>query len=364
MLQTFRNWLTSSEIDPKDSPWSGENFGLNLRFMLIVTVFVANAIEPLILSNPELKALFLWIFTFHMPLFVGVTGYFSRSSLHGKKGNRVLFQIAQQYIIFQSIYSLFDYVFFQVPGVKHSFFVPYLLLWFLVGHLVWRCVLRLFIKWKIRYPVLLSLLLGIGIGFVPFDGAWLAVSRTFVYLPFFIIGYNWNFSAVRAKLRTWMRLTGAAVSAALLIAIFVLHSYIEPVWLMNSMTFRELGWLSNDWQPVVMRLGIYGIEFVASAAFLAWVPQRVCAITDLGRRTLYVFLIHGLIVRFVEYFGLYDHITSGMSAALLIISSIGCTMLLAQSSVKSIAHHVIEPNGEAVFAWVWRGVWRRSMKQG
>ncbi|MGZ9584812.1 acyltransferase family protein [Paenibacillus marinisediminis] len=364
MLAHFRRWFNRSGVSPKDSPWSGEIFGLNLRFLLIVTVFVSNAIEPLIYRIPEMKAIFLWIYTFHMPLFVGVTGYFARRSLTGPAGNRVLIQIALQYIIFQSIYSFFDYTLFQVPGTKHSFFVPFLLLWFLVGHVIWRLLMRLFIHWKVRYPVLLSIVLGILVGFIPVSGTWLALSKTFVYFPFFIIGYSWNFNWFRSHMHVWKRLTGAAISALLLVGMFYAAPYMEPSWLMNSMTFRELGWLSSDLHPIVYRLCIYGIEFIAAAAFLAWVPQRTCAVTDLGKRTLYVFLIHGFIVRFAEYFGLYNNIHDGLGCALLILASIGFTVMLAHPNVKRFAHVIIEPNSEAVFGWVRRGVWRRSPKQG
>lgn len=54
---------------------------LNLRFMLIVTVFAGNAIEPLISRMDGLHGLYMWIFSFHMPLFVLVTGYFAKKAL-------------------------------------------------------------------------------------------------------------------------------------------------------------------------------------------------------------------------------------------------------------------------------------------
>lgn len=363
MHKNFRSLFHKTEVQPKESPWSGEAFGLNLRFLLIVTVFVSNAIEPLIQSDPGLKALFIWIFTFHMPLFVGVTGYFARHNLKGHAGNKVLRQIALQYLIFQSMYLLFDYWIFKVPGITHNFFVPYLLIWFLMGHLIWRLVMRLFIHWNIRYPVLLSLAIGLLVGFLPLDGAWFALSRSFVYLPFFIIGYSWNFTAIFQSIRSWIRPVGLMVSTALLIIIYIGGQEINPVWLMNNMTYHELGWSHAGLNPLFIRLCIYGVEFIAAASFLAWVPQRICAITDLGKRTLYVFLIHGFIIRYAVYVGLYDHIHEGITTALLIAGSIACTILLAQPHIRKATHIVIEPNSEAVFGWVRNGAWRRRMKQ-
>ncbi|MCR8845946.1 fucose 4-O-acetylase [Paenibacillus sp. SC116] len=351
---------TRSKV-PTISHGSGETFGLNLRFMLIVTVFIANAIEPLINTMPEMKALFLWIFTFHMPLFVGVTGYFARTNLFGPHGNRILKQIALQYVLFQSIYSVLDMTLFQVPGITHSFFIPYLLLWFLVGHAVWRIVLRSFIRWNVRYPIWVAAAMGVFIGFIPFEGDWLGISRTFVYLPFFIIGYYFPFNTLARWFVTPIRFIAAGISGILLIALFQLHPYIDPTWLMNSFTYEQLGWEINS-LAIMMRLSIYTLELLASAAFLAWVPTRKCAITDCGRRTLYVFLIHGLLIRFAEYFGLYKHIDSSILAICLIFVSVGCTIVLTHRLVKTVCHPLIEPNGEAVFGWIRPYPRRRRMK--
>ncbi|MBN3525758.1 acyltransferase family protein [Paenibacillus apiarius] len=340
---------------------SGETFALNLRFLLIVCVFVGNAIEPLIGGMPEIKALFLWIYAFHMPLFVFVTGYFARHNLNGQAGIRVLKQIALQYVIFQSIYSLLDVLLFRVPGITHSFFMPYLLLWFLVGHMFWRLMMMLFTRCQVRHPIILSIMLGVLVGFLPVEGAWLGISRSVVYLPFFVIGYAFNFDAFRARITPALRLLAAALSAAILVALYMTANRINPVWLMNNMTFRELGWTGGFLTASVLRLGIYGLELVASIAFLAWVPQRNNGITALGQRTLYVFLIHGIVIRFVVYSGIYNHISAGFETALLIAASVAGAIMLAQPQVRECCHPIIEPKWDKIAAWTRRSVLHRGM---
>lgn len=348
--------------NPKDSPWSGENFGLNLRFMLIVSVFVGNAVEPLIQTMPEVKALFLWMLTFQMPLFVGVTGYFAKNNLFGHSGDRILKQIALQYLLFQSIYSLLDIIWFQVPGIKHSFFVPYLLLWFLVGHVIWRLLMRVFARLNVRHPFIWACAIGILAGFLPIQGTWFGFMKTLVYFPFFVIGYSFSLEWIQARMHGVIRTAGLAVSLVLFVVMFVFAPHLEPAWLSNSMNFYELGWMHSSWQAIVMRCAIYGIEFIGSIAFLAWVPQRLCAFTDWGKRTLYVFLIHGIIIRIIAATGMYDHITNGWFAILLIACAVTSTILLLHPKVRQWTRPVIEPNSEAVFGWIRRGAWRSHMK--
>lgn len=364
-MQESRWKQASSGLKSAVSLRSGETFGLNLRFMLIVCVFIANAIEPLIGTMPELKSLFVWIFTFHMPLFVFVTGYFARSNLNGRAGWTVMKQIGIQYVIFQSLYSLLDVTLFHVPGMKHSFFIPYLLLWFLIGHLIWRAILMLFNRWQVRHPVILAAIIGIAAGFLPIDGAWLGLSRTLVYLPFFAFGYVFRDDAFQRFAASRFRKLAAGLSVGLLIVLLLWPNVLHSEWLMNHMTFRELGWLEQSpWYAIGMRLFIYALEIVASVAFLAWVPLRTGWITGLGRRTLYVFLLHGLIIRLLVVSGLYHYITTGPQAVLLIAASLACTVLLAQPAVRSLCRPIIEPRWNGLGGWHRMSVFHRGMKQG
>jgi len=47
-----------------------DTFYDNLKFFLIVTVVVGHFVSPLTDSSKFCKSLFLFIYTFHMPLFV------------------------------------------------------------------------------------------------------------------------------------------------------------------------------------------------------------------------------------------------------------------------------------------------------
>lgn len=326
----------------------GETFCLNLRFMLIVCVFVGNAIEPLIAQNPAVKTLFLWIFTFHMPLFVFVTGYFAKTNLFGQQGSKTLKQIAIQYVIFQTIYSMLDAFVFQIPGTHHSFFAPYWLLWFLVSHLCWRLILMAVLKFNVKYAVIISIILGVCIGYLQVEGTWLSISRTFVYLPFFMIGYFIRIERIVNFFSPVRRIFGILFSLTLFVILLQYTEFLNPRWFYGSFTFGQIG--EADWSAGFTRLLLYGLQFIASLAFLAWIPQRESRLTDWGRRTLYVFLLHGLIVRFAVYFGVYSYILNPLSIVLLISAAILFTILLAQPWVKQIAHPLIEPQTQ----WIVR----------
>lgn len=319
-------------------------FFLNTRFLLITMVFIGNIIEPLVGHYASVKAVYLWIFTFHMPLFVFVTGYFGRATLTGAPAKKVMQQIVLQYIIFQSLYSLMDALVFHVPGTIHSFFMPYLLIWFLLSHLCWRAIYLLFHYLGIKHPVAVSIGLAVLIGYGGFNGSFLSLSRTFVYVPFFFIGASFNYERFASMLTSYRRVAGAAGSALLLVALYFTAHRIDPRWLFGSFTYGYLG--HSEWYAGLIRMGIYVIEFTASAAFLCWVPRHVVRMTDWGKRTVYIFLLHGFVVRFTVVSGLYNHVNHPAFAVLLIAYAISFTILLGQPFIKEWTHRIIEPQTE------------------
>lgn len=319
----------------------GETFFLNLRFMLIITVFVGNAIEPLISSLNGLHSLYMWIFSFHMPLFVLVTGYFAKQHLTGKHGRKILLRIGLQYIIFQSLYSILDATIYHVQGIHHSFFAPYLLLWFLASHAFWRLLMIGMSKWTPAAQIIFSILSGIAVGYLQLDGIWFSISRTFVYLPFFVIGYHFSFQFFYRFFSKWIKITAAAASILLFILFGALGSELPLGWLYGSMTYLQLGY--QEWYAGIYRLAMYCLQIAASLAFMGWVPTQLCRMTDWGSRTLYVFLLHGFIVRFAAVSGLYTYLNNAVGASLLVLSAILLTILLAQPKVKGLLHFIVEP---------------------
>ncbi|ASA19970.1 acyltransferase family protein [Paenibacillus donghaensis] len=320
----------------------GETFFLNLRFMLIVTVFVGNAIEPLIGNMSGLHSLYLWIFSFHMPLFVLVTGYFARKSLTGTAGCKVLLQLATQYLIFQSLYSLLDVSLFHVSNIHHSFFAPYLLLWFLASHACWRLLMLGMGRWSTGAQITFAVTAGVAVGYLQLDGVWFSISRTFVFLPFFVIGYHFSFGMFVKWVQKYVKIAAAAFSVLIFAVLAAIGSEFPLGWLYGSMTYMQLE--AIEWYAGLYRLAVYALQITASLAFLGWVPYQVSRMTDWGRRTLYVFLLHGFIVRLAAVSGLYAYIGNAAGTVVLLLCAILSTVLLAQPGVKHLLHPLVEPS--------------------
>jgi fucose 4-O-acetylase-like acetyltransferase len=330
-------------------PEKNHTFFINTRFALIVLVVFGNLLMPLMDRFPEAKALIEWIFTFHIPVFVLVTGYFSKGFWEHKDAPMHIAKIAWQYVLFQSLYSLADYYFFRTPDTTYSFWSPYWMLWFLFSHLGWKLLLVPFRK--LRHPMLAAILLGVLVGYLPVDGAWLSLSRTLVFFPFFLAGYLLQPGKL---LRLAEQLPVRVGAAVFLVGTYLVFAggliQIDLGWLLGSRTFGSLQ--HHEWYAGVLRIGVYALEGAAALAFLLLQSSRKSTNTDWGTRTLYVFLLHGSIIKVLTLMGLYAWFDQPVKLVLLLLLGMTITVLLSQPRVMLVTKAWIDPRIELVWTHV------------
>lgn len=131
-----------------------------------------------------------YIYTFHMPLFVLISGYFTRikSTISFYKG---IVKILIPLVFFQIVSLCLAYIFFdEIPGLS-SLITPYWTLWYLLSLIFWRFILQFTPKRLINKPILyifITFVLSLLGGLID-NGRVLSISRTLCFYPYFIIGY-------------------------------------------------------------------------------------------------------------------------------------------------------------------------------
>lgn len=166
-----------------------DSFFDSLKFFLIALVIFGHCIEIGTRTRIGL-ALYNTIYSFHMPLFVFVSGYFSRKYDDLGSSFRKFFKLVETYLIFQIIFSLPSIL----SGDLFSMFMrPYWVLWYLFSLIIWRLFLQFAPpnllksnRWKMTFCIVT--MLSLIAGFVPV-GYELSFQRSMTFLLFFTIGY-------------------------------------------------------------------------------------------------------------------------------------------------------------------------------
>ncbi|OIK10949.1 acyltransferase [Bacillus sp. MUM 116] len=299
----------------------------NAKFVLIFLVVFGHMISPLKNDDGFLFTLYTVIFLFHMPAFILISGYFAKG--FRKKGYllKTVKKVLIPYFIFQVIYSIFYYLSGQEQSFEIDFLHPHWTLWFLLSLFCWNVMLYLFAKYK-WYGFIFSVLLGIAIGYIDSVGSFLSLSRTFVFFPYFLLGFLLDKELLRRLIRAkFSRPVGLGVMISIIVLFAIEFPKDAVPWLLGDTSYANMG--IKQFTDGLLRAGQYALTLVVVFGFFALIPSNRFKLTKIGERTLYVYLFHGFILKSFQTFlpdeGL--NIISNNYLLLIIFSFIICISL-------------------------------------
>ena len=170
----------------------------NARFACIVLVVLGHAIQRLTYDSDIALAVYLSVYAFHMPAFAIIAGYFSKSGAPTRRQmGRVITDILLPYVIFEGLWTLTKWL---VEGDgSPNLTQPSWTLWFLLALGIFRLVLPYLAL--LRWPLLWTVAISIGAGYLPNIDSTFSLSRTLGLLPFFTLGWWLSEKDVVARFR-------------------------------------------------------------------------------------------------------------------------------------------------------------------
>lgn len=177
----------------------------SMKALLIFFVVLAHILHDYG-TGPVGDAMYKIIFSFHMPAFLFVSGYFARY-----KPKALFAKLFPLYLLFQCLHYLLDFIGNsvierQLTTVPLQFFTPRFTLWYLLAILAYQLLIPVIEVESTRQKVkILIAVIGFGLlmGLTPDNDNFMAMSRIITFLPFFLLGYYERqlriFSRVRQK---------------------------------------------------------------------------------------------------------------------------------------------------------------------
>ncbi|MFE2290035.1 acyltransferase family protein [Streptomyces sp. NPDC059452] len=278
----------------------------NVKYLAIVLVAVAHAWEPVMDGSRATRALYMIVYAFHMPAFILISGYFSRSfDMSAPKVKRLITGVAVPYVLFETAYSLFKRYVGDSPGEPISLVDPLYLTWFLIALFVWRVTTPI---WRtLRHPLPVALAIAMLASVSPDIGDDLDLQRVFQFLPFFVLGLLMKPEHFRLVRRREVRLLALPLFAGALLFAYWIAPRMQLGWLYRANSAQEMD--APWWSGAVMSLALFGCGLALTIAFLAWVPRRRTWFTALGAGTICGYLLHGFLIKGAVYTGLFDRYT-------------------------------------------------------
>ncbi|MEV6331076.1 acyltransferase family protein [Streptomyces sp. NPDC051909] len=348
MSQNAPSALSSGASD--SSPAGRTAYFDNAKLLAVVLVVCGHFWEPLI-GQPEqrhIKALYLLVYTFHMPAFILVSGFFSRGfTAQPRQIRRLVSGVLVPFVLWGTLLALFN-GFVTDESVTIKPLTPVWVTWFLIALFLWRLSTPL---WRnLRAPVTTATALFLAAGAFSL-GAQLSITRVLQFLPCFVIGLVMDPRHL-ARLREARWIKAAAVISFLTVggAAFVVAPDFNAVWLYRSAGAPDLHVSYGHW--VAEALVIHVVGLVLTAAFLVLVPSRRTWYTSLGAGTMCAFLLHAFIRQAMVATGLYERdALQGLPGQLALTAlALALALLLCTRPVRALMRPLVEPR----LNWLFR----------
>jgi fucose 4-O-acetylase-like acetyltransferase len=299
--------------------------------------------EPLSNTSRAADALYMTVYAFHMPAFIIISGYFSRSfDMRPDRLKRLVTTIVVPYVIFEIAYTFFKRWADHDPTYPISLLDPWYLTWFLIALFIWRLTAPL---WKIvRWPLPLALLIATLAAISPGIGNDLDMQRVLQFLPYFIVGLNMKPEHWQLLRRRQVRILAVPVFACALVFAYWAAPRMNSAWFYHRDSVQELA--APAWTGPVMTLAIFGCSMLLVCSFFAWVPRRHMWFTRLGAGTLYGYLLHGFVMkgsRFWHWYDAYAWIRQPQGEVLVTLMGATLITLLCTPPVQRIFRFAMEP---------------------
>lgn len=327
----------------------------------MATVVIGHMLTTTRTDSALAFGLYAYIYLFHMPAMILLSGYFSKAELN-LNGVKSTLALLSTWLIFEVIWIFYRWLIDGRAFNDAFLIVPSWTLWFLVTLITMRILLP-FIA-ALKHPLVVSIVIALVAGLSPMIGTEFSAMRTLSLLPFFVFGWlakerGWLSGAWFAKPSRQLKAAAWGLLGAIALVFVALpnlrNTFRVDVWL----TWRDDYWSLVDfagaWPAIAglgMRSGFLLIAFVMTMAVLILVPRSTSVLTVWGTRTLYLYLLHGFVVYALRHYGVIDAIgTLGtLGTFLLIAMGAGLSMLLSMRWAQKLTRPLIEPNIEWMLA--------------
>lgn len=298
----------------------------NLKFLLIMTVVIGHCIDYMTGSSNIMKSLFLFIYSFHMPLFIYLSGLFH--SNHNVKNRCICFIfIGYAMKIFLCLTKLFLF-----HKASFSLLSDGGIPWFMFTLAMFTACSYFLRNIDIRKIFLLAFLLACVIGYDKSVGDYLYLSRFIIFYPFYLLGQmtdrNKLFELTHKKSLKLLSFAGIMIWGFLCIKKLNTLYFLRPLFTgRHSFSSNPIFEVNGFFYRILCMI----ITLLIGFFLLCLVPdRRIPFVTDAGRRTLQVYFWHRPIVYFMDYLKIHEILKISFTGKILwILIGVILTIILS-----------------------------------
>ena len=268
----------------------------NIRFFLIFCVVFGHILE-ICPDFSQREYLYRVIYSFHMPAFLFLTGYFAKF-----RPDRIIRQFFLPYILFQTLYIAFANRYLDVT-LDRQYTTPYWILWYLLVCMYYQVLIPMYDTDDRKQQALrlaAAVVIALLIGRDKTAGYFASASRFFTFQPYFLLGYytRKNSGPLQAlyhkHTENWYLCCVPVICLSLL--------YLKFADFHKDVLYGSYSYTAKDYTMLT--------RFLCMVIALAWIGflyglaigplnRRLPPVTAMGQNVMPIFLLHGFVLRWI-----------------------------------------------------------------
>lgn len=313
----------------------------NAKVMLVTLVVVGHSLT-LPRSSELSNQAYDFVYYFHIPAFVLVTGYMSRSFTWSRRHLWSLFcTIVVPFLLFEPLLVAWRVQLGDDIG-NRLWLQPHWAMWYLVAVFFWRLAAPVLKRsgWMVPASVVVSAAAGLH------DFEYLSLNRVLGLLPFFVIGLH-----LGPKVLDRLRSTRAIPPAVVAMVLLWWWSGRTDDWARTPFLHWDTPYsdftMFSTAESIRIRLVVMVIALAATAAMLALTPRGRQWFTAMGSATMVVYLGHTFVIRWVrsEEFFRRGEPHERLDVLAVVTFGIALSLLLASPGVRRVGAWAVDPIG-------------------
>ncbi|EHK2345567.1 acyltransferase family protein [Clostridium perfringens] len=330
----------------------------NSKGLLIFLVVLGHSLEFIRKDYEVARLLYVFIYEFHMPVFVFISGYLSKNVEKGRRN--AVRNFLTPFLLFNIIWNLITLVgplflrgeFTELPSEQaFSFFTPGWALWYIFAMFLWKILLPDLLKFKNIF--ILSVIAGIFVKLSGEFGSYMALSRTITFAPFFLAGYY----SSEEKLKRFRKFTIFNIlNKVPSILILIIGVLIALIFVNYSNIADEFFWADRSYSNfnieiftgILLYIAVYIIGFAFVYVFINLMPENQTFLSKIGKNTLSVYFLHTYFIGSI--LGLTSLMSSNLGKLLaLIVGSLIVTFILSRDGVARFFNKFLDKFNRLLF---------------
>jgi len=292
-----------------------DSFFDNYKCILIFLVVLCHFMSPLG-KIFGIKFLYRYFYIFHMPAMLFVSGYFMKKSIKdGKLVSNKIFNYILLYLVFQIIYTI-------INNGKFSLYQSQMGLWYIQVLIIYSLLLPLITRIDNKISILFCILFGLLVGVDSSAGHIASLSRTLVFLPFFMMGYYLSKEQIMKLVKGKKYKLIIGIIGLIILGVLLYFNFYKLSELLDLSTGKvpyKLMKLSN-FKGIIYR----GLWYIAATLMIVFTmmitPIKKCFLSRIGSRSLQIFLIHLILCVLLRKTEIYNLISLYNEPIAIIIS--------------------------------------------